>query len=157
MCVNGSSPRFLQGKRKISRTFRVRVRALVYLHKLERSFEIFHWVHLDAEELESHDEADGGLEDVGALLLLPELLQLWDELLPHCWEPAGKRKGKRLCFLHDFHIRKHLDNSCIIMMVGAWRSISLLPLLLPVLCSLVDALTPPLQIDYTSSALQAYI
>lgn len=31
----------------------------VYLHKLERSFKIFDWVHFDAEELESHDEADG--------------------------------------------------------------------------------------------------
>lgn len=49
---------------------------LVYLHKLERSFEIFHWVHFDAEKLESHDEADGGLDDVGALLLLSELLKL---------------------------------------------------------------------------------
>lgn len=49
---------------------------VVYLHKLERSFKIFHWVHFDAEELESHDEADGGLDDVGALLLLSELLQL---------------------------------------------------------------------------------
>lgn len=49
---------------------------MVYLHKLERSFKIFHGVHFDAEELESHDEADGGLEHVGALLLLPQLLQL---------------------------------------------------------------------------------
>lgn len=59
-----------------------------YLHELEGGFEVFHRVHFDAEELESHDEADGGLDDVGALLLLSQLLQLRDELLPHCWEPA---------------------------------------------------------------------
>lgn len=60
----------------------------VYLHELEGGFKVFHRVHFDAEELESHDEADGGLDDVGALLLLPQLLQLGDELLPHCREPA---------------------------------------------------------------------
>lgn len=60
-----------------------------YLHELEGGLEVFHWVHFDAEELETHDEADGRLDDVGALLLLSQLLQLGDELLPHCWEPAG--------------------------------------------------------------------
>lgn len=60
----------------------------VYLHELEGSFKVFHWVHFDAEKLESHDEADGGLDDVRALLFLPQLLELGDELLPHCWEPA---------------------------------------------------------------------
>ena len=46
----------------------------VYLHELEGGFKVFHRVHFDAEELESHDEADGGLDDVGALLLLSQLL-----------------------------------------------------------------------------------
>ena len=64
------------------------LRTLLYLHELEGGFKVLHRVHFDAEELESHDEADGGLDDVGALLLLSQLLQLRDELLPHCWEPA---------------------------------------------------------------------
>lgn len=59
-----------------------------YLHELEGSFKVFHWVHFDAEKLESHDEADCGLDDVWTLLLLFQLLELRDELLPHCWEPA---------------------------------------------------------------------
>ena len=46
----------------------------VYLHELEGGFKVFHRVHFDSEELEAHDEADGGLDDVGALLLLPQLL-----------------------------------------------------------------------------------
>lgn len=45
-----------------------------YLHELKGEFKVLHWVHFDAEELEAHDEADGGLDDVGALLLLPQLL-----------------------------------------------------------------------------------
>ena len=59
-----------------------------YLHELEGGFEVFHRVHFYSEELESHDETDGGLDDVGALLLLSQLLKLRDELLPHCREPA---------------------------------------------------------------------
>ena len=61
---------------------------MLYLHELEGCFKVFHRVHFDAEELESHDEADGGLDDVGALLLRPQLLQLRDELLLHCREPV---------------------------------------------------------------------
>lgn len=59
-----------------------------YLHELEGCLKVLHWVHFDAKKLESHDEADGGLDDIGTLLLLSQLLQLRDELLPHCWEPA---------------------------------------------------------------------
>lgn len=68
-----------------------------HLHELEGELKVLHRVHFDAEELEAHDEADGGLDDVGALLLLPQLLQLGDELLPHCREPAGGRACKRSC------------------------------------------------------------
>lgn len=67
---------------------RFRHSSSVYLHELEGSFKVFHRVHFDAEKLESHDEADGGLDDVRALLFLPQLLELGDELLSHCWEPA---------------------------------------------------------------------
>lgn len=66
----------------------------LYLHELEGSFKVFHRVHFDAEKLESHDEADGGLDDVRALLLLSQLLELRDELLPHRWEPAEEMAAR---------------------------------------------------------------
>lgn len=70
----------------------------MYLHKLERRFEIFHWVHLNAEELDPHNEADSALEHIWALLFLPELLQLCDELLPHRRKP-GKIGKEGLPFI----------------------------------------------------------
>lgn len=45
-----------------------------HLHELEGELKVLHWVHFNAEELQAHDEADGGLDDVGALLFLSELL-----------------------------------------------------------------------------------
>lgn len=60
-----------------------------YLHELEGGLKVLHGVHLDPEELHAHDETDDTLEDVGTLLLLPQLLQLCDELLPHRLEPAA--------------------------------------------------------------------
>lgn len=47
---------------------------IMYLHKLKGSFEIFHGVHLNTEEFDPHNEADGALDHIRALLLLPELL-----------------------------------------------------------------------------------
>lgn len=59
-----------------------------HLHELEGGLEVLHGVHLDPEELHAHDEADDALDHVGALLLLPQLLQLRDELLTHRLEPG---------------------------------------------------------------------
>lgn len=60
-----------------------------HLHELEGGLEVLHGVHLDPEELHAHDEADDALDHVGALLLLPQLLQLRDELLTHRLEPGA--------------------------------------------------------------------
>lgn len=71
-----------------------------YLHEQEGGLKVFHRVHFYPEELESHYKANGGLDDIGALLLLFQLLQLGDELLPHCREPAekiGTRCEQLLC------------------------------------------------------------
>ena len=64
----------------------------LYLHELEGGLKVLHGVHLDAEELDAHDEADGALGHVRALLLLPQLLQLGYELLPHRRESDGERR-----------------------------------------------------------------
>ena len=64
------------------------MRSVGYLHELKGGLKVFHGVHLDSEELHAHDEADDALEHVGTLLLLPQLLQLRDELLPHRLEPG---------------------------------------------------------------------
>ncbi len=72
---------------------------VVYLQKLERRFKIFHWVHFNTKELDPHNEADGALDHIRALLFLPELLQLWDELLPHCRKPG--RNGMVLIFIKN--------------------------------------------------------
>lgn len=61
----------------------------LHLHELEGGLEVLHGVHLDAEELDAHDEADGALKHGRALLLLPKLFQLRHELLLHGREPAA--------------------------------------------------------------------
>lgn len=48
----------------------------LYLHEQEGGFKVFHWVHLNAEELDPHDETYNALDYIRALFLLPELLQL---------------------------------------------------------------------------------
>lgn len=80
-----------------------------YLHELKGEFKVLHRVHFDAEELEAHDEANGGLDDVGALLLLPQLLQLGDELLPHCREPAEDTGSQKLSKQLPFFLRVYVS------------------------------------------------
>lgn len=70
----------------------------VYLHKLEGGFKVLYRVHFYAEKFESHDEADGGLDDIGTLLLLPQLFELRDELLPHCREPETEQHKESAFF-----------------------------------------------------------
>ena len=62
--------------------------AVAHLHELEGGLKVLHRVHLDTEELDAHDEADGGLQDVRTLLLLTQLLQLRHEALPNRREPG---------------------------------------------------------------------
>lgn len=66
----------------------------LYLHELEGGLEVLHGVHLDTEELDAHDEADGALDHIGTLLLLTQLLQLSYELLTHRREPDPARGGE---------------------------------------------------------------
>ena len=67
-------------------------RVVTYLQELEGGLEVLDGVHLDPEELDSHDEANGALDHVGALLLLPQLLQLTQEPLLHCREPGEEEE-----------------------------------------------------------------
>ena len=65
---------------------------VTYLQELEGGLKVFHRVHLDPEELDAHDEADGALYHIGALLLLPQLLQLTKEPLLHHREPGDQEE-----------------------------------------------------------------
>lgn len=47
-----------------------------HLHELKRGLKVFHWVHLNAEELDPHDKTYDAFDYIRALFLLPELLQL---------------------------------------------------------------------------------
>lgn len=76
------------------RTVHVCVCMCLDLHELERSLKVLNGVHFDSEELHAHDEADDALHHMRTLLLQPQFLQLCDELLTHCLEPAHKHMNK---------------------------------------------------------------
>lgn len=78
---------------------------VTHLHELERGLKVLHGIHLDPEELHAHDEADYALAHVRTHVLLPQLLQLRDELLPHRLEPGRAHTHKhKVTHTHTLHI-----------------------------------------------------
>lgn len=71
---------------------------LMYLHELKRGFKILDRIHLNSEELDPHDEADGALDYIWTLLFLPQLLQLSHKLLLHSRKPERKKTPNEILY-----------------------------------------------------------